>query len=175
MALPSPTIVPDDPDPVRDLVIIFLMLRIVPGNIADILFDAAGMIDPAEKTQTMSELAWTSRSRCNTRMDRRAAARRSRLFLRLGTAGMRWCRASRSPPVAGPGLVLRRLFGVPLGVISAVRQNTGIDYLLRVFSLSALSMPSFWLGLLVLMFFVNFFGPMPIYNKAPQTCWAWRY
>ena len=31
-------------------VIIFLMLRLAPGNIADILFDAAGFVDPAEKS-----------------------------------------------------------------------------------------------------------------------------
>ena len=32
-------------------VLVFTMLRVVPGNIADILFDAAGMIDTAEKGQ----------------------------------------------------------------------------------------------------------------------------
>ena len=37
-------------------VIIFLMLRLAPGNIADILFDAAGFVDPAEKTQIMKDL-----------------------------------------------------------------------------------------------------------------------
>src|SRR5438552_10353329 len=37
-------------------VIIFLMLRIAPGNIADILFDAAGFVDPTEKAQIMKDL-----------------------------------------------------------------------------------------------------------------------
>ena len=37
-------------------VLIFTMLRIVPGNIADILFDAAGMIDVAEKAKLEKEL-----------------------------------------------------------------------------------------------------------------------
>src|SRR5207247_8614738 len=37
-------------------VIIFLMLRIAPGNIADILFDAAGFVDPAEKAKIMEDL-----------------------------------------------------------------------------------------------------------------------
>ena len=37
-------------------VIIFLLLRIAPGNIADILFDAAGFVDPAEKANIMQEL-----------------------------------------------------------------------------------------------------------------------
>ena len=36
-------------------VIIFLMLRIAPGNIADILFDAAGFVDPTEKAKIMAD------------------------------------------------------------------------------------------------------------------------
>ena len=69
-------------------------------------------------------------------------------------------------------LIFSVLIGVPLGVISAVRRNTFLDYLLRVISLSGLSMPSFWLGLLVLMAFVQVLGWIPIYNRQPDTIWA---
>jgi peptide/nickel transport system permease protein len=58
------------------------------------------------------------------------------------------------------------LIGVPLGVISAVKRKTRLDYILRVVSLSGLSMPAFWLGLLVLMFFVSYFGMIPIYTEG---------
>src|SRR6195256_3848283 len=37
-------------------VAIFVLLRIVPGNIADILFDSAGLVDPAEKQQIITDL-----------------------------------------------------------------------------------------------------------------------
>ena len=37
-------------------VIIFVLLRIVPGNIVDILFDAAGFVNPAEKAKLEAEL-----------------------------------------------------------------------------------------------------------------------
>ena len=37
-------------------VLIFVLLRIVPGNIADILFSSAGMINPADKAQIEKEL-----------------------------------------------------------------------------------------------------------------------
>ncbi|MGC1562835.1 MAG: ABC transporter permease, partial [Bradyrhizobium sp.] len=36
--------------------LVFLMLRVVPGNIADILFDSAGMIDVAEKANLEKQL-----------------------------------------------------------------------------------------------------------------------
>jgi peptide/nickel transport system permease protein len=56
-------------------------------------------------------------------------------------------------------------------VLSAVKQNTGLDYVLRVTSLTGLSMPSFWLGLLILMWFVAQFGTIPIYSSTPKTFW----
>ena len=69
-------------------VIIFLMLRLAPGNIADILFDAAGFVDPTEKAQIMKR----SRSRqvasgAIRELDRRPGAGRSRFLLRHRPAG----------------------------------------------------------------------------------------
>jgi peptide/nickel transport system permease protein len=62
-------------------------------------------------------------------------------------------------------------------VISAVRQNSALDYALRVISLSGLSMPAFWLGLLILMAFVKYFGTIPIYTEPPSGFWnaLWLY
>ncbi|MBS0241725.1 MAG: ABC transporter permease [Proteobacteria bacterium] len=40
---------------------------------------------------------------------------------------------------------------VPLGTISAVRQNTWIDYVVRTFSIAGIAMPSFWLGMLIIL------------------------
>lgn len=74
--------------------------------------------------------------------------------------------------LAAWALLFSVVFGVPLGVISAVRQNSASDYVLRVISLSGLSMPSFWLALLVMMLFLHLFGYVPIYSSAPQTRWG---
>ena len=62
-------------------VLIFVMLRLVPGNIADILFAAAGMIDPAGRRGWSASSASTSRSDPVRPLDRRPRARRPRLFL----------------------------------------------------------------------------------------------
>jgi len=50
---------------------------------------------------------------------------------------------------------------VPTGVISAVRQDTALDYALRIFSLAGLSMPSFWLGMVIILGLVALFGWIP--------------
>ena len=47
------------------------------------------------------------------------------------------------------------IFSIPMGIVSALKQDTPIDYVLRVLSLSALSMPSFWLGLLIILLLIT--------------------
>jgi peptide/nickel transport system permease protein len=43
------------------------------------------------------------------------------------------------------------LIAIPFGTISAVRQNTWIDYVVRAFSIAGVAMPSFWLGILIIL------------------------
>jgi len=40
---------------------------------------------------------------------------------------------------------------IPLGIISAVKQDTWIDYVVRTFSIAGIAMPSFWLGILIIL------------------------
>lgn len=148
-------------------IVIFCLLRVVPGNIADILFDAAGMVDPKEKAKIIAELG----------LDQPLVTQYTRWIggLLRGDLGFSYISekptwdeiAPRIPITARLALLtlLISIFaGVPLGVISAVKQNTKLDYFLRVLSLCGLSLPSFWLGLLILMAFVHWFGSIPIYD-----------
>src|SRR6202040_133346 len=156
-------------------VIIFLMLRPAPGNIANILFDAGGFVAPAEKAKIMEDLG----------LDKPLPVQYAQWIGGLLQGDLGYSFVSDRPAlreilpripitakVAGLALSFAVLIGVPLGVISAVKQNTRLDYILRVVSLSGLSMPAFWLGLLVLMACVSWFGTIPIYNDAPQSVWA---
>ncbi|MGB8118683.1 MAG: ABC transporter permease [Pseudolabrys sp.] len=155
-------------------VLIFTMLRLVPGNIADIVFNAAGMIDVAEKAKLEKELG----------LDRPIAVQYVQWVGGLARGDLGYSYVSEKPAIqeilpripitakfAGLALCFAVLFGVPLGVLSAVKQNSNLDYILRVISLSGLSMPSFWLGLLILMAFVAWFGTIPIYTDPPQGFW----
>jgi peptide/nickel transport system permease protein len=53
------------------------------------------------------------------------------------------------------------LISVPVGVICAIRQDSAKDYVLRVFAISGLSMPSFWIGILIIMALVAAFRWVP--------------
>jgi len=51
--------------------------------------------------------------------------------------------------------------GIPLGIISAVRRNHLTDHLTRIFSVFGVSMPVFWLGLMLLLLFYRNLGWLP--------------
>ncbi len=155
-------------------IIIFALLRLVPGNIADILFDSAGFVDPEEKRLLEDELGLSDS----------IPVQYWNWIIGLVQGDLGFSYVSELPAIdeiapripitaklAALALFFSVLFGLPLGVISAVKQNTPLDYILRVVSLSGLSLPSFWLALLILMAFVTWFGTIPIYTDPPDNLW----
>jgi peptide/nickel transport system permease protein len=62
------------------------------------------------------------------------------------------------------GLLIATAVGVPLGVISAIRRDSAADYGARVGGLIGLSIPSFWLATLLLLFTSRAFGWVPPLN-----------
>src|SRR5207237_1704684 len=151
-------------------IVIFSLLRLVPANIADILFSSAGMINPADKAQIEKELG----------LDQPIVIQYIQWINGLAHGDLGYSYISEKPTLqeilprlpisaklAGMALLFAIMFGIPLGVLSAVRQNTTLDYVLRVISLSGLSLPSFWLGLLIPILCVGYFGWIPIYTASP--------
>ncbi|HLA17745.1 MAG TPA: ABC transporter permease [Dehalococcoidia bacterium] len=71
----------------------------------------------------------------------------------------------RRLPITGELLVMTMimalLLGIPPGVISAIRPGTPLDWLARLGSVLWLSIPSFWLGILVIAFGVSWFNWTP--------------
>ena len=47
--------------------------------------------------------------------------------------------------------VVTLLLAVPLGIVAALRQNTWVDYLVRTVAIAGVAMPSFWLGILIIL------------------------
>src|SRR3984957_2062624 len=128
-------------------VLIFVLLRLVPGNIADILFSAAGMVDPADKAGLEHDLG----------LDQPIVVQYLHWIGGLMHGDLGYSYISEKPALdeilpripitaklAGLALTFSASIGIPLGVISAVNQGTRLDYSLRVVSLSGLSLPSLW-------------------------------
>ncbi|MEK7714335.1 MAG: ABC transporter permease, partial [candidate division NC10 bacterium] len=145
-------------------VLIFVLMRLAPGNITDIIFESAGYVDEADRKRLEAELG----------IDKPVAVQYTRWLGEIvrGELGKSyrydlpaWQIIRPRLPVtlelAVLALAFSVLLGVPTGVISAIRQDRPLDYVLRVLSLAGLSMPSFWLGMLVILVLVRSLGWIP--------------
>ncbi|MBI1737394.1 MAG: ABC transporter permease [Candidatus Rokubacteria bacterium] len=63
--------------------------------------------------------------------------------------------------LAGAGLLLALVLAIPAGIVSAVRRNTAIDYFSTVVALLGQSMPTFWLGIMLILVFSVQFNLLP--------------
>ncbi|WP_293794699.1 ABC transporter permease [uncultured Bosea sp.] len=61
--------------------------------------------------------------------------------------------------VMGIGIAL--VVGITAGIISALRQNSAVDYATNIASLAGISVPNFWLGILLILFFSVHLGWLP--------------
>jgi ABC-type dipeptide/oligopeptide/nickel transport system permease component len=55
--------------------------------------------------------------------------------------------------LAGAGMLIALCVAIPAGIVSAVRRNTVIDYVSTVVALLGQSMPTFWLGIMLILIF----------------------
>jgi peptide/nickel transport system permease protein len=64
-------------------------------------------------------------------------------------------------------VIIGLLIGMPIGVLSAVRRDSGIDLFGRLFSLIGLALPNFWLGTLIILILSLYFRILP--NSGDYT------
>src|SRR5437870_3857803 len=145
-------------------VLIFVLLRLVPGDIVDIIFSSAGFVNPAARAEIARELG----------VDQPIVVQYGRWVKDIAKGDLgksyrydipAWQVVQPRLPVtselAGLALLVAVIIGVFTGVLSAVRQDSALDYVLRLLSLAGLSMPSFWLGMLIILFLVSWTGWIP--------------
>jgi ABC-type dipeptide/oligopeptide/nickel transport system permease component len=68
--------------------------------------------------------------------------------------------------LTGAAILIALALGIPAGVVTAVRQNTWVDYLVRVLSLAGLSAPAFYIGLLLMYLLSAKAGWFPAISTA---------
>ena len=157
--------------------IIFLLMRLVPGDIVD------GIMARMEEAGEVSEVDETILSR-QFGLDAPLLVQYGRFLgvvkqndgvfagLAQGHLGISWF--TREPvtervlaklPVTVElgffSLIISQLIAIPIGVISALRQDTAADYLGRSFAILFISVPSFWLGTVVILFASIWWGYLP--------------
>jgi peptide/nickel transport system permease protein len=153
-------------------VVIFLLLRLAPGNVVDILFSTAGYVNPSEKQAIMRELG-LDQPIWRQYVDWLAQVAVGDLGKSYRYDVPAWEVVKPLLPVTIElgilSLIVAVLLGVPTGVISAVRQDSTLDYVLRVISLAGLSMPSFWLGMVIILGLVAWLQWIPPMTYVSPT------
>jgi peptide/nickel transport system permease protein len=153
-------------------VVIFLLLRLAPGNVVDILFSTAGYVNPSEKQAIMRELG-LDQPIWRQYVDWLGQVAVGDLGKSYRYDVPAWQVVKPLLPVTIElgilSLIVAVLLGVPTGVVSAVRQDSTLDYVLRVISLAGLSMPSFWLGMVIILGLVAWLQWIPPMTYVSPT------
>jgi peptide/nickel transport system permease protein len=83
-------------------------------------------------------------------------------------------RFALSLQVAVMATVVATLLAIPLGVVAALKQDTWVDYVVRVFSIAGLATPSFWLGILMILGLLIVFKWLPPMVYTPFWVDPWQ-
>ena len=146
-------------------VLVFLMLRVAPGDIVEMKYAGTGAFAPKETLD---------RERAQLGLDKPLLHQ----FIswmwgiaRLDFGNSMWTgrpviheiaiRLELSLQLALMATIVAILLSIPLGTLAALKQDTWIDYFVRVFSIAGLAVPSFWLGIIIILGFLIFFKWLP--------------
>jgi len=148
---------------------VFLILLILPGNPAELI--QGEMVNP-KVTQALIK-KWGLDQPPLIRLMRWGA---SVLRLDLGHSLVTGrpvserlaIRLTYSVQLGTLGLLLGVVIGIPAGIISAIRPNTGLDYMVTILALLGLSLPVFVIGLILQLIFGFHWHMFPI-SGAPES------
>jgi len=133
-------------------VLVFLLMRLIPGDICVLRLASGGSIDPQVLKNCRAEIGTDQPMLVQffvfikglVTFDFGKSMWTGRPIIE--EVGLRF---QLSLQVAIMATITAILLAIPLGTISAVRQNTWIDYVVRAFSIAGVAVPSFWLGILI--------------------------
>ena len=154
--------------------LVFVLMRLVPGDIAEILVYQTGSEASSVQQKQIQQI------RAELGLDRPVMEQYASWMAGAlrGDFGQSYTqrrpvrdilveRFPRSMELAALTLVIAVVWAVPLGVVSAVRQNGWMDYAARIVSLSGLSLPLFVTGALILWGLVRLFRWIPPLEFVP--------
>jgi len=145
--------------------LVFFLLRIAPGDIVELKYAGSGTFAPKEALD---------RERAQLGLDKPLAQQFVVWIagiVRFDFGDSMWTgrpiieeikiRLELSLQLAVMATLVAIVMAIPLGTLAAVKQDTWVDYLVRIFSIGGLAMPSFWLGIVIILGFLIVFKWLP--------------
>ncbi|HTO46554.1 MAG TPA: ABC transporter permease [Burkholderiales bacterium] len=159
-------------------VLIFLLLRVVPGDIVDVRFVSQGQFAPQDVLQLERAKLGLDKPVWQQFTSWMWGLARFDLGVSMWTGSpiteeIR-LRFALSLQLAVMATVVATLLAIPLGVIAALKQDTWVDYAVRVFSIAGLAMPSFWLGIVMILVLLIVFHWLPPMVFTPFWVNPWE-
>ena len=147
--------------------IIFVVLRILPGDplVAILGVEGHAKMAPADRAAIMQDLGLSDSLPVQYARWMRdiATGQLGKSFFRGDTVrDLILHRGPLSAEIAILALIISWLVGLPVGILSAIRPNGWADALVRTLSVLFIAVPGFWLGLLIVLALLFWFG-----YKAP--------
>ncbi len=146
-------------------VLVFLMLRVAPGDIVELKYAGTGAFAPKEVLD---------QERAQLGLDKPLWQQFLNWIwgiIRFDFGNSMWTgrpityeiriRLELSLQLAVMATLVAVFLSIPLGTIAALKQDTWVDYFVRVFSIAGLAIPSFWLGIIIILGFLIFFKWLP--------------
>jgi peptide/nickel transport system permease protein len=143
----------------------FLLIRVIPGDVVELRYSG----DRGAVSQEILD-----RERARIGLDQpvwkqfltwMAGVVRLDFGTSMWTGAPIWeeikLRFTLSLQLAVMATIVAVLLAIPLGVLSALKQDTWIDYGVRIFSIAGLAMPSFWLGIVLILLMLVVFKWLP--------------
>jgi peptide/nickel transport system permease protein len=160
-------------------VLIFVLLRIVPGDVVEARYLTQGsqfqsqeLMDLERKKLGLDQPVW---KQFTTWM---AGIARLDFGLSMWTGSPITeeikLRFALSLQLAVMASLLAQVLAIPLGILAAVKQDTWVDYAVRIFSIAGLATPSFWLGILMILTMLIAFKWVPPMVFTPLWVNPWE-
>jgi peptide/nickel transport system permease protein len=159
-------------------VVTFVLIRVIPGDVVELRLagDRGSVSDEmlqAERVKFgLDQPVWRQ---FVTWM---AGAARLDFGTSMWTGSPIWdeirLRFALSLQVAVMATAVAVLLAIPLGVIAALKQDTWVDYTVRVFSIAGLATPSFWLGIVFILGLLIIFRWVPPMEYTPFWVNPWQ-
>ncbi|MDQ7819069.1 MAG: ABC transporter permease [Armatimonadota bacterium] len=152
-------------------VLVFVLVRVVPGDIVELrlvsggTFVTPGVVEAERARLGLNKPLWRQFA------DWMAGLARGDLGVSMwsGQPITREIslRLQLSLELAVLATVIAVALALPLGTAAAVRRGTWVDHAVQVFSVAGLATPSFWLGILLLLFLLTYFRWLPPLTFTP--------
>lgn len=140
-------------------IIVFLFMRLTPGDPVDIMMGQGGAVSEGEMEQLREEFNLDKPLLTQLWIFLQDAVRGDLGYSYILKRPVTMLIAERLPAtieLAAGALVISLLIALPIGIISAARQNSVLDRFSMAGAFLGISMPGFWLGIiLILIFSVN--------------------